>query len=46
MPLVPEFRRERKEDLCEFSVSIVYIANSRTLLRDHILKKKSKQNRK
>ena len=30
MPLVPELRRQRKMDLCEFQDSLVYRGSSRT----------------
>ena len=30
MPLIPEFRRQRQVDLCEFEASLVYKASSRT----------------
>jgi hypothetical protein len=30
MPLIPALRREKQTDLCEFKVSLVYRASSRT----------------
>ena len=30
MPLIPAHRRQRKVDICEFEVSLVYRASSRT----------------
>jgi hypothetical protein len=34
-PLIPELRRQRQKDLCEFEASLLYIVSSRTARRTH-----------
>ena len=48
MPLIPALRKQKQVDLCEFEVSLVYIASSRTaraIEGDPVSKNKTKQNK-
>jgi hypothetical protein len=47
MPLISALGNQRQEDLCEFKVSLVYIAFSRTATSTYpVSKKKQKPNKK
>ena len=39
-PLIPELRRQRQVDLCEFKTNLVYRASFKATQRDSVLKKK------
>ena len=47
MPLIPALGRQRQGDLCEFEVSLVYTASSRTARavtqRNPVLKKQNRE---